>query len=141
MADVTSMDTRIFCRDDSSEPKYEVSFETHNRAFYEKVVAVCRECIDNKEKLKKDIFTEIKETPSGKKHDNTFDIVDAFMHLIWGRKVRMTHWDEDEYIVLKDCNLQIGEKWIIRNDDKLYPAEKLFDKDNIEAIWEDYKEE
>ena len=137
MADVTSMDTRIFCRDDSSEPKYEVSFETHNRAFYEKVVAVCRECIDDKTATSappKYVNTKIT-------NDNTFDIVDAFMHLIWGRKIRMTHWDKNEYIVLKDCNLQIGEKWIIRNDGKLYPAEKLFDKDNIEARWEDYKEE
>ena len=74
-------------------------------------------------------------------HDKTFDIVDAFMHLIWGRKVRMTHWGEGEYIELKDCNLQIGEKWIIRNNGKLFPAEKLFDKDSIEARWEDYKEE
>lgn len=75
------------------------------------------------------------------KEDKTFDIVDAFMHLIWGRKVRMTHWSEGEYIKLAECNLQIGEKWIIRNNGKLYPAEKLFDKDSIEAKWEDYKEE
>jgi hypothetical protein len=53
----------------------------------------------------------------------------------------MTHWDKDEYIGLAECKLQIGEKWIIRNNGKLFPAETLFDKDSIEARWEDYKEE
>ena len=71
---------------------------------------------------------------------NGFDVVDAFMHLIWGRKVRQLTWAKNEYIELVDCGLQIGEKWIIRNDGRLYPAERLFDKDSIEAKWEDYEE-
>lgn len=63
------------------------------------------------------------------------------MHLIWNRKVRQLTWAKNEYIELVDCGLQIGEKWIIRNDGRLYPAEKLFDKDSIEATWEDYEED
>ena len=61
MADVTSMDTRMFCRDDSNKPKYEVNFGTYNRALYEKVVAVCRECIDDKENIKENIRSEMEE--------------------------------------------------------------------------------
>lgn len=80
------------------------------------------------------------------KEDKTFDIVDAFMHLIWGRKVRMTHWDEGEYIKLVECNLPLGreylhEKEIVNQDGGTYPAEWLFDKSHLDAIWEDYKEE
>lgn len=55
MANVTSMDTRIFCRDDSNKPRYEVDFGTYNRTFYEKVVAVCRECIDDKENIRSEM--------------------------------------------------------------------------------------
>lgn len=127
--------TRIMQTSDKDTARYEITFSTDDRRYFDRVEETCRACIDE---------PTIKEAPLDKvvpKEDKTFDIVDAFMHLIWGRKVRMTHWDKDEYIVLKDCNLQIGEKWIIRNDGKLYPAEKLFDKDNIEARWEDYKEE
>ena len=59
MANITSMNTKIFCKDDDNDPIYEVNFQTHNRDFYEKVVAACRECIDGKENIKEDIRTEI----------------------------------------------------------------------------------
>lgn len=120
----------------SSKPTYEITLSTNDIRYFDRVEEVCRACIDKvaTNDVPKHVDTKII-------NDNTFDIVDAFMHLIWGRKVRMTHWDKDEYIELKDCRLQIGEKWIIRNDGKLYPAEKLFDKDNVEARWEDCPEE
>lgn len=121
----------------SSKPTYEIEFSTNDRRYFDRVEETCIACID------KTATSEVpKRTSTIINNDKTFDVVDAFMHLIWGRKVRMSHWDKDEYIELKDChNLQIGEKWIIRNDGNLYPAEKLFNKDNIEARWEDYKEE
>lgn len=137
MPDVTSMDTRIFCRDEDNEPKYEVNFETRNRAFYEKVVTVCRECIDNKENIKENVFTEIKETASNK----TFDIVDAFMHLTWGKKVRMVQWDKDVYIKVAENPLQNNEPQIFTQDGILFEAEHLFNKYSIESRWEDFKEE
>lgn len=76
----------------------------------------------------------------------TFDIVDAFMHLIWGRKIRQTTWVKGEYIELSECNRPLGceylrEKEIINQDGGTYPAEYLFDKRHIDARWEDYKEE
>ena len=131
---MTEFFTRIMQIHD--KPTYEIKFSTNDRRYFERVEEACRACIDKTETNEVQKYVNTKIT-----NDKTFDVVDAFMHLIWGRKVRMTHWDEGEYIVLKDCNLQIGEKWIIRNDGKLYPAEKLFDKDNIEARWEDYKED
>jgi len=128
--------TRIMQTSDKDTTRYEITFSTNNRGYFDKVEETCRACVD-----KTTTSTPPKYISTKINNDNTLDIVDAFMHLIWGRKIRMTHWDKNEYIELKDCNLQIGEKWIIRNDGKLYPAEKLFDKVNIEARWEDYKEE
>ena len=120
----------------SDKPRYEITFSTNDIRYFDRVEEACRACIDKTATNEVPKYVNTKIT-----NDKTFDIVDAFMHLIWGRKVRMTRWDKDEYIKLAECRLQIGEKWIIRNDGKLYPAEKLFDKDSIEARWEDYKEE
>lgn len=128
--------TRITQTSDKDTTRYEITFSTDDRRYFDRVEETCRACVDETAIIEVPKYINTRIT-----NDKTFDIVDAFMHLIWGRKVRMTHWDKGEYIELKDCNLQIGEKWIIRNDGKLYPAEKLFDKDNIEARWEDYKEE
>ena len=124
----------------SDKPRYEITFSTDERRYFDRVEETCRACIDE---------PTIKEVPLDKvapKEDKTFDIVDAFMHLIWGRKVRMTHWNKGEYIVLAEPNTTLGceylcEKEIVNQDGGTYPAEKLFDKCNIEATWEDYEEE
>lgn len=123
--------SKIMQTSDKDTRRYEITFSTNDRSYFDSVEKACRACID--EPTIKDVAKDI--------NDKTFDIVDAFMHLIWGRKVRMTHWSEGEYIKLAECNLQIGEKRIIRNNGKLFAAEQLFDKDSIEAKWEDYKEE
>lgn len=128
--------TRIMQTSDKDTRRYEITFSTDDRRYFDRVEEMCRACIDEPaiEEVSKDI------------NDKTFDVVDAFMHLIWGRKVRMTHWDEGEYIKLTERALPLGceyllEKVIINQDGGTYPAEKLFDKDHIEAKWEDYKEE
>jgi hypothetical protein len=124
-----------------SKPRYEVTFSTSDRRYFNRVEKACRACIDKTATDEVPEYVDTKIKTNNTDDDKTFDIVDAFMHLIWGRKVRMTHWDKDEYIGLAECKLQIGEKWIIRNNGQLYPAELLFNKDSIEARWEDYKEE
>lgn len=124
-----------------SKPTYEITFSTNDRRYFDRVEEACRACIDKTATSEVPKYVDTKIKTNGTDNDKTFDIVDAFMHLIWGRKVRMAHWDKDEYITLTECGLQIGEKWIIRSNDKLYPAEQLFNKESIEAKWEDYKEE
>lgn len=124
--------TRIMQTSDKDTKRYEITFSTNNRRYFDRVEEACRECIDE---------PTIKEVPLDKVvlkdiDDETFDIVDAFMHLIWGLKVRMTHWDKDEYIrLVNDC----GDEYLVNDKDEFYPAETLFSL--IDGKWEIFKEE
>ena len=132
--------TRTMHTHDKTE--YEITFSTKDRRYFDKVEKVCRACVDE---------PTIKEVPLDKVvlkdiDDETFGLVEAFEHLIWGRKVRMTHWDKGEYIELVECCTPLGreylhEKEIINQDGGTYPTEYLFDKNHIDARWEDYKED
>lgn len=119
----------------SGKPRYEITFSTDDRRYFDTVEEACRECIDKTGTSAPPKYVNTKIT-----NDETFDIVDAFMHLLWGRKVRRTTWSKDEWIKIKlnakvDCTVIVNEKDIIMSGDIIYGETA------IEARWEDYKEE
>lgn len=112
---------------------------------YTGTVDLCPECLRDIAAFMSDPTTEVKTATSGlpkeliENVDETFDIVDAFIHLIRGMKVRWTTWIEDEYIrIVYDTDT--GNVHLVTKDDKPFPAEYMFKKSYIEARWEEYKE-
>ena len=100
----------------------------------------CKVCGTEMQRYTEKVDIQFERTERPAFVGDSFDVVDAFMHLIWGRKVRQTTWPTSEYIHLVHCE---GDTYVTSIKDesgRVIDDRLLYSKSAIEAKWEDYND-
>ena len=112
-------------------PTYEINYKTDSGRNFNHVLSGL---MGLKEPVPYVDISKLKVGNSGDPNNKTFDVVEAFQRMLWGRKVRRVDWEPEEWIELA------SKHRIIRNQrGSTMDLSVLTRLEARETMWEEYE--